>query len=161
MKRTTILFATLLATFLAVSTAHAQNGAMHFEFPFVTDPNTPNMYAACIDDRIGIDATVYETAQLVVTPSGHIHIVSNWRIEGGATGLDSGWNWYVHGTSPLVINTQGEQYSGNIRVNIMLEPLDGGPRLLGRERISLVVNANGDTQVAGLESEWSCLGQPQ
>ena len=161
MKRFTVLLSTLVATFLAVSTAHAQNGAMHFEYPLVTDPNAPNMYTECIDDRIGIDATVYETFQFLVTPNGHVHIVSNWRIEGAATGQDSGWNWYVHGTSPLEVNTQGEQLARTIGVNIMLEPLDGGPRLLGRERISLVANANGDIQVAELESEWSCLGQPE
>jgi hypothetical protein len=127
----------------------------------VTDPNAPNMYAECIDDGIGIDAIVYETFQFVETPSGHVHVVSNWRIEGGAAGQDTGWNWYVYGTSPLVVNIQGEQYNQNIRVNLTLEPLDGGPRLLGRERIYLVVNANGDVQIGGIETEWSCPGQPQ
>lgn len=161
MKRITILLVTLLATFLALSTAHAQNGAMHFEYPLVTDPNAPNMYAECIDDRIGINATVYETFQFVVTPGGHVHLVSNWRIEGTATGQDSGWNWYVHGTSPLVVNTQDDQFNRTIGVNIMLEPLDGGPRLLGRERLRLVVDANGDVRVLVIQSEWSCLGQPQ
>ena len=161
MKRFTVLLSMCFPALMGASILHAQNGAMHFEYPLLTDPNAPNMYAECIDDRIGIDATIYETFQFVTTPGGHDHVVSNWRIEGTATGLDSGWNWHVHGTSPFTVNTRGEQFDQTIGVNIMLEPLDGGIRLLGRERISFVVNANGDVQVTGVHSEWKCLGQPE
>ncbi|MDX1554634.1 MAG: hypothetical protein R3212_01265 [Xanthomonadales bacterium] len=161
MKRFAIQLSLVFLLALSTLPLSAQNGAMHIEFPLVTDPNAPNMYAACIDDRIGIDATVRETFQFVQTPSGHVHVVSNWSITGTASGLDSGWNWFVHGTSPLVVNAQGQQRAQTIRVNIMLEPLEDGPRLLGRERIDFIVNANGVVQIADIESTWTCLGAPQ
>lgn len=160
MKRPIFQLSLIFLLALAASPSHAQNGAMHLEWPLVTDPNAPNMYVACIDDRIQLDATIRETFQFVQTPSGHIHIVSNWTINGTASGQDSGWNWHVHGTSPFTRNVQGQQISQVIRVNVMLEPLDGGPRLLGRERITFIFNANGDGQIGNIETTWECLGGP-
>lgn len=148
---------TLVAAYAAP--AVAQNGVTIFEWPLSTDPNAPNMYVDCIDDGIAMDLLITEKFQAFYTPSGKGHLVSNWTITGTATGQDTGWNWYVHGASPLTIDTQGEQYKEQGVVNAVLEPLDGGPRLKTREHIRLIVNASGEVQIAELKVVWKCLGQ--
>lgn len=159
MKRFTLISCLSLALCAwLITPALAQNAVSITQFPFSTDPLAPNMYVACIDDRLGMELVISQKFQVFATPDGNRHLISNWTITGTAAGLGSGWNWYVHGASPLVVNAHDERFNQVIRVNVVLEPMDGGPKLRGRERIRVLIDGDGEVKIAEIDVDWKCLG---
>lgn len=154
-RKSLLKFVITALAFGFVTNAVAQNGVSTFQFPLVFNSG----HIGCAGESLTVSLTVTARTQTVVTPSGHVHLVDNWSIEGAATGDSSGDSWFVHGASPFVINTGGDQFTNPIVVQLVFEPLDAERKLRSTQRLQIVVDANGDLRVLQAEfPQYHCIG---
>lgn len=122
----------------------AGNGIEEIQFPY---PEVHD-YVECLGEGIRHDITVTQRTHTIETPSGGVHQVLNWFIEGVSIGLVTGRTWYTrHGPSPWVANTSGAQSNEGFNVQVPWQPLDGGRQFRETWRFRISTDANGMPRV--------------
>ena len=122
----------------------AGNGIEVIQFPY---PEVHD-YVECLGEGIRHEITVTQRTHAIETPSGGVHEVLNWFIEGVSIGLVTGQTWYTrHAPSPWVVNSNGAQSSQGWNVEIPWKPLDGGAQFREVWRFRIVIDANGVPRV--------------
>lgn len=154
-KSITASAAVLLFLCAGPDEGYAQNGIVEMEFEYnETD------YIECLGEEVEFNVTVIARGHQIVLPNGNQHFVENWFIEGTASGLTSGLNWYGHAAGPYAGNSNGSQWTEGWIVAGIYEPLDGGRKFKKSQRLRFVSDANGVMRVEHYEPyQFRCLGK--
>jgi len=146
----------ITAVTLGVYIQPALAGAVHSEWPFITED-----YNDCTGEEVLWDAIVRQTVNYVETKSGQVNYREHWRFEGTVEGLETGYLWSTKGMVSLIdrVSLDNNLTGGfGLVENALMRPLTADtPTVRLDVNIKTAFNAAGELVVDNVTYVYTCL----